>query len=225
MRNFLNTGILMISTLTLFLACSGVGGSEKRTSGKTDSLPELVMQIKKCSRLYTSEYHIHKIVTHDDALSLKGSVLKQDFDIDIPIGKRKIAIPMDATVKACIDFSDFSEKNVRRDGDKVEIILPDPEIVLTSSKIDHDGIRQYVALLRSDFSDEELSSYERQGRKAIIAQLPKMGIVGNARDNAARVLIPLFEQLGYKEENITVTFRKQFKLGEILKDASGKAGK
>ena len=41
-----------------------------------DTVPMLIMQVQKCSKLYTAEYRVHKIVTHDDALRLKGSLLK-----------------------------------------------------------------------------------------------------------------------------------------------------
>ena len=66
-------------------------------------------------------------------LRLKGQLLRQDFDIPLPLGERKIAIPMDATIKAYIDFSNFSEQNVERDGDRITILLPDPQVVLTTT--------------------------------------------------------------------------------------------
>ena len=120
-----------------------------------DTVPMLIMQVQKCSKLYTAEYRVHKIVTHDDALRLKGSLLKKQFDIKLPMADRKIAIPIDAKLKAYIDFSDFSEKNIERDGKKITILLPDPQVSMTSSKIDQKNVRQYVALTRSDFSDAE----------------------------------------------------------------------
>lgn len=190
--------------------CTGDGesGGEEPRYQSIDTLPMLVMQIQKCSRLYTTEYRIHKIVTHDDVLQLKGSVLKQDISIRMPMGERKIAIPMDATVKAFIDFSQFSEKNVERNGDKITLLLPDPKIVLTSSKIDQKSIKQFVGLTRARFSDEEMSHYEQQGREAIIQSAEKMGIVETARASAARTLIPMLEQMGYREQDITIAFRK-----------------
>ena len=100
-----------------------------------DTVPMLIMQVQKCSKLYTAEYRVHKIVTHDDALRLKGSLLKKQFDIKLPMADRKIAIPIDAKLKAYIDFSDFSEKNIERDGKKITILLPDPQVSMTSSKI------------------------------------------------------------------------------------------
>ena len=175
-----------------------------------DTVPMLIMQVQKCSKLYTAEYRVHKIVTHDDALRLKGSLLKKQFDIKLPMADRKIAIPIDAKLKAYIDFSDFSEKNIERDGKKITIVLPDPQVSMTSSKIDQKNVRQYVALTRSDFSDAELADYQQQGRKAIIESIPKMGILESAQRNAAKVLVPMLKELGYAEENITIAFRKQY---------------
>lgn len=175
-----------------------------------DTVPMLIMQVQKCSKLYTAEYRVHKIVTHDDALRLKGSLLKKQFDIKVPMADRKIAIPIDAKLKAYIDFSDFSEKNIERDGRKITIVLPDPQVSMTSSKIDQKNVRQYVALTRSDFSDAELADYQQQGRKAIIESIPKMGILESAQRNAAKVLVPMLKELGYAEENITIAFRKQY---------------
>ena len=175
-----------------------------------DTVPMLIMQVQKCSKLYTAEYRVHKIVTHDDALRLKGSLLKKQFDIKVPMADRKIAIPIDAKLKAYIDFSDFSEKNIERDGKKITIVLPDPHVSMTSSKIDQKNVRQYVALTRSDFSDAELADYQQQGRKAIIESIPKMGILESAQRNAAKVLVPMLKELGYAEEDITIAFRKQY---------------
>ena len=158
---------------------------------------------------------MHKIITYHDSRKLKGSILSQDFRFDLPLGKRKIAIPIEATVKAYIDFSDFSEKNVSRHGDKIEIILPDPKVVLTSTRINHDEVKQYVAFLRRNFSDEELTSYEHEGREAIIQELPQLGIIEMARQSAASTLIPMIEQMGFSEGDVKITFRKNYSVNDF----------
>jgi hypothetical protein len=176
-----------------------------------DTVPMLVMLIQKCSKLYTTEYKIHKIVTHDDVVRLQGNLLKQKIDIKLPLGDRKIAIPIDATLKAYIDFGEFSEKNIEREGNSITILLPDPKMELTSSKVNQKEIRSYVGLIRSGFTDEEMTLYEQQGRKSIIQHAAQMGIFDAARQNAARVLVPFLLQLGYREENITIAFRKEWR--------------
>lgn len=182
-----------------------------------DTIPMLITQVKKCSKLYTAEYRVHKIVTHDDALRLKGSVLQRQFNFKVPMADRKIAIPIDAKLKAYIDFSQFSEQNIERQGDKITIILPDPQVIMTSSRIDQKNVRQYVALTRSNFSDDELADFQQQGRAAIIQSIPDMGILETAQANAAKVLVPMLTETGYQEENITIAFRKNFGPGDMFK--------
>ena len=205
---------LILFSWALMAACSSDPEPADTVADDTENRPTLVQQVRKCSRLYTTEYRIHKIVTHDDVLRLKGQLLRQDFDIPLPLGERKIAIPMDATIKAYIDFSNFSEQNVERDGDRITILLPDPQVVLTSSKINRDEIREYVGLTRSHFSDKELTGYEQQGREAILKSIPGLGIEETARENAARVLVPLMTDMGYDERNVTIAFRRDL---DILK--------
>lgn len=213
MRKMLAAMLLLAALLS---ACKGEK-TEAPEVETIDTIPTMVIQIRQCSKLYTAECKVRKIVTHKDEKSIKGKLMNQAFSISLPMSERRVAIPIDATVKAYIDFSGFSEKNVRREGEKVEITLPDPKLSLTATKIDHEGIKRHVALMRSNFSDEELTQYTREGREAVLKDIPGLGIVATARDNAAAVLIPIVEQMGFKRENITVTFREDFSPSDIRK--------
>ena len=208
--------ILILSFFILLaVGCTNKKSTEEPAAKAIDTIPMLVTQVQQCSRLYTTEYHIHKIVTHDDKMKLSGSFLKQDFSINLPLGDRRIAIPMDATLKAYIDLSSFSNKNIQRNGKELIVTLPDPKIVLTSTKIDHKEVKQFVALTRHNFTDAELTSYEAQGRKQIIASIPQMGIIQQAQESAARQLVPIFTAMGYKESDITISFRKKFTISDL----------
>ena len=209
--------VILIMTLTTLLmtGCKSENGDTAQVI-VTDTVPSLVIQIQKCARLYTTEYHIHKIVTHNDILKLKGNILRKDIDIKLPLGERKIAFPMDATLKAYIDFSDFSESNIERNGEKITILLPDPKVVMTSSKINRNEVKEYVGLTRSYFTDKELSSYEQQGRQAILNSVSQLGIKQTAQENAARVLVPMLTEMGYKEENVTIAFRKTLDIMKLI---------
>lgn len=213
---------LLLALLALALAsCGGRKQGEERQA--VDTIPLMVTKVRQCSRLYTAEYQVRKIVTLDDRKRLEGTFMSQDFSLELPAGRRKVAIPIEATLKAYINFATFGEDNVRRRGNKLEIILPDPKVVLTSSKVDHEGIRQYVALTRSRFTDEELASLERQGRESIVRSVTQMGILETARESAARTLAPLLAELGFQERDIKITFRKEFTqadLGTLLDKTS-----
>ena len=211
---------LFLTFLSLMLTACSNHEQAKDEGGayqSIDSVPMLIMQVQKCSRLYTTEVKVHKIVTHDDVIRLRGSLLQQKYDFKIPLGERKIAIPMDATLKAYIDFGQFSEKNIERSGDKITLLLPDPQVTMTSSKIDQKNVREYVALARARFSDAEMANYELQGRAAIIQSIPDLGIIELAKANAARVLVPMLTQMGYKEADVTIAFRKDFNPYNIMR--------
>lgn len=205
--------LYLLASVLVSAACTG--GKAESEAAPIDTVPVMVMQIRKCSKLYTAEYKVRKIVTHDDEVELKGSLFRRKFNIAVPMSSRKIAIPVDAKLKAYVDFGGFSEKNVDIDGDKVEIILPDPKVELTSSRIDHDGIKKHVSLIRSNFTDAEMTSYEKQGRGQIIKSIPRMGIIDMARAGAAHALVPMLVRMGFKEENITITFRKEFTADDL----------
>lgn len=211
------TALLLATLLALTLA--SCGGKQREERQVVDTIPLMITRVRQCSRLYTAEYQVRKIVTLDDRKRLKGNFIGQDFDIDLPAGRRKVAIPIEATLKAYINFATFGPDNVKRRGRQLEITLPDPKVTLTSSRVDHEDIRQYVALTRSRFTDAELTELERQGRESILRSVTRMGILETARESAARTLIPLITELGYREQDVKITFRKQFTdddLGSLL---------
>lgn len=192
----------------VFILCSCLGShtQETKPEDKADNV-DLIFRISQQSRLYTTEYQVHKIVTHNDLLQFKGTVLGIPFEHKFSIGDRKIAIPMDVTLKAYIDFANFCEDNVECSEEDIHITLPDPNILVTASKIDHNGIRQYNSMWRSKFSDEEITDFCHQAIENIIYQIPSMNILDSARKNAAQMLIPLISSLGYSQDHITISFR------------------
>ena len=208
-------GFMMICLLTLLAA--SCNNSEKESTAEArsvDSIPLLVTQIQRCSRLYTTEYRIHKLVSCESNRQLSG--LGLSFSLDV-FGDRKIIIPIDATLKGYIDMSRISTQNIDRQGDRISITLPDPEVMLTSTRIDHENIKEFVTGFRDDFSDKEMSSFEKQGRKAIIAEIPELGVERTARENAVRILVPMIAQMGFSEQNITINFRRDYTPHDLIR--------
>lgn len=203
---------VIVLCLSLLSACRGK--ETKAEAVRVDTL-SLVMQVKECARLYTAEYEAHKLVLKDDPLRVKGNLFQRTFDVKVPIGERKVMIPLDVTLKAYIDFTGFGEKNVLRSGDRIVVTLPDPRVVVTSSRINHDEVKQFVSLTRSDYTSAELADFTRQGEDEILASVPQLGILEMARENAAHVLVPMLTRLGYDERNIVVSFRKDFTAADM----------
>ncbi len=209
--------ILLLLVLVLgFFAFKKCGHSQKEEpAAPIDTMAVLVRQIQDCSRLYTTEIDVKKLIVQSDKRSIDATVLGMKFKWDVPRGRRYVAIPLEATLKAYVDFSDFSEKNIKRKGDKLEVILPDPKIMLTQTKVNHEAIKKHEDWFSPNYTDEEMMKLTAQGRSDIMDSIPKMNIIPTAQEAAAKVLVPLLEQLGFKEENITITFRKEFIFDEI----------
>ena len=200
--------------LLLCVCCGGGGGDGMAGASAADTLAVLVSRVQECSRLYTTEFRVHKIVAceSDRDVALLGVHVGAS-----TFGERKVLIPMEATLKGYVDLSTFSAGNVHRQGRRIVITLPDPQVLLTSTRIDHEGVRRYVTGLRHPFPDRELSALEAQGRQAVIDEIPTLGIERAARVSAARLLIPLITALGYDEADVTISFRDDLKPYDLLK--------
>ena len=210
MKNCCANILLSLICLAL-MACGGdkKNGNDVAENASTDNIPMLIRDIRKCSKLYTSEYNIRKIVTYSDEPRLKGKLLGHEVDMKMPMGDRKIAIPMNVTLKGYIDFSDFSKKNVRREGRRIVVTLPPPQVAVTASKIDQAGIKEYVSFMRSRFSDAEMTEFEKQGRQAVVNSIPRLDINETTAVNAAKILIPMIVKMGYDEKVITIEMRNE----------------
>lgn len=210
------TFALILSGLLIFLmgSCGKGGKAGIEEECHVDSIPLLVSQIQRCSRLYTTEYRIHKLISCESNRQISGFGIS--FGLDF-FGDRKIIIPMDATLKGFVDMNQIKAQSIDRQGDKITITLPDPEVMMTSTKIDHENIKEFVTGFRDDFTDQEMAKFEAQGRQAIIAEIPELGIERTARENAVRILVPIITQMGFSEQNIVIQFRSDYTPQDLIR--------
>lgn len=219
--------LLLLSLLigvSLSTGCSRSTGPAEAEAASTDSTAErvdsthlLVMTVRGCSRLYLTEMHIRKLVTFTDEPTLRGTVLGMPVDMPTRWGKRRIAIPIDVTLKAYVDMAEFDEANVERTDSTLTLTLPDIHITSTASKIDNAGIRQYVDMTRSRYTDAEITKLAQQGEQSILSHLSQYGLEQEAQRSAARQLLPLLQGLGYEDGRVNIRFRKTYSDGELLR--------
>ncbi len=200
---------LLLASCFFLFACGKSGKTdEDNNKVKIDTTATIVNQIVRCSRLYTTEYKIHKLVTHSDVRRLEGKVLSVPVSLPLTVGDRKIAIPIDVTVKAYIDFSDFSAARIQRTEKGIVVTLPNPKVIVSSSKIDEKGIRQYIDLTRSRYSSAEVAAFAKQGEDSIVQHLDQTDILKSAERSAAQVLLPMLHRMGYDESQVVIRFDK-----------------
>lgn len=206
---------ILACLLTLLLMSCGRGEKSDAEEIRTiDSIPLLVTQIQRCSRLYTTEYRIHKLVACESNRQISGFGIS--FGLNV-FGDRKIIIPINATLKGYIDMNQVREHHIKQQGEKIIVTLPDPAVMLTSTEIDHDNIKEYVTGFRDDFTDQEMVRFEAQGRKAIISEIPELGIERTAREDAVRILVPIITQMGFREQDITIQFRSDYTPQDLIR--------
>lgn len=211
MKNSIRQALcLCLPLLAMIASCNRNHLSGTRRETHTDSIQLLVTSISACSKLYTSQYELRKILVYNDTTTIDGHFLNHHIRFAMPLSDRRIAIPVSATAKACIDLSKIKPSDIKRQGEQIEIVLPDPEITLTATEIDHKGVKQKVGLLRHDFTDNEITAIQQQGRRSILSSLSHTGIIKDAQASATRLIVPAAEKLGFNESQITVTFRKDF---------------
>lgn len=206
---------ILACLLTLLLMSCGRGEKSDAEEIRTiDSIPLLVTQIQRYSRLYTTEYRIHKLVSCESNRQISGFGIS--FGLNV-FGDRKIIIPINATLKGYIDMNQVREHHIKRQGEKIIVTLPDPAVMLTSTEIDHDNIKEYVTGFRDDFTDQEMVRFEAQGRKAIISEIPELGIERTAREDAVRILVPIITQMGFREQDIAIQFRSDYTPQDLIR--------
>lgn len=206
LRNILLLIVIAAIVAALFFLLCGCEKTEE-SKQQVDTIPYMLQQIQQCSRLYVSEYQVRKIVTHRDDSHISARLFGSEVSVRVPASDRRVAIPINATLKAYINMSDVKAQDITRRADgKIEVHLPEPEVITTATGIDYDGMKQHTSLFGKDFSDEELSSYETRGRKEIIKEIPRLGIKEDARRSAAKMLIPIISYLGMQQEDIIITF-------------------
>lgn len=204
-KPYMKKKYLLLTGLAILLTASSCRqeqtAQDKITASLNDSTA-IVLQLQKCARIYSSEYQFHKIVTNTDILKLKGNIINQKVDMTIPSGLRKIAIPIDVTIKGYTDLALLQEKNIKTEGKKITIILPDPQFVVTAVKIDRKNISQISELMRNKYQEQEINQLTRQGVASIYKDVPWNEFLETARSNAAYTLFPILQAIGFEEIHI-----------------------
>lgn len=162
-----------------------------------EALRQEIKAISSMKQIGLVEYQVRKIIKADD----QGAWYK--------IGDRKILLSCTAYLKAGIDLSSFSEKDVvaNRATGKVTITLP--HATLLSIDIPPSEIREeyeQVTLLRWDFSNKERNDLLRQGERQIRASVPSLGILPKAEENARKLFESMFYKMGFT--TVEVVFKQ-----------------
>ncbi len=177
----------VLSLLTLLLAFS-CGGPQK------DLAQKRVQGLTEMAELGTVEYTVKKIIKTDDASWFK-------------YGSRKIIFTCTAFLKAGIDMKEFSADKVVIDkaSKSISVTLPKPKLL--SFNMPPEEIKQELSMTtgwRNEYTPEEKQKLLTLGEKDILEDVPNLGILDDAANNAQLFFDAMFAQIGY--ETVTVNF-------------------
>lgn len=180
--------------LVLFISGLALLGMFSCKPKEDDSLNKRIMGIESTGELGTVEYTITKIIKANDQKWYKN-------------GDRKILFTSEAYVKAGVDLQEFSMNNVtiNKEEKTVSVVLPKAKVLsfnMPPEKIDI--VFSNISGSRKDFSIEEMNDLKIQAENAIREDIPNMGILQDAENNAKGFFRVLLTQLGF--ETITIKF-------------------
>lgn len=152
-----------------------------------------VLGLQKMSDLATAEYVVTKII--------KAS----DNKIWYKVGDRKILMSCKASLVAGIDLSKLTEKDIKIEGENINITLPHAKLIYINIKPeDIKTVFQEVSLFRTSFSSQEKDELAAQAEKQIKESADSLGIFVTAETNVALFINNFLQKEGFK--NIRIDF-------------------
>lgn len=179
---------LLAALLVLLTACMN-----------RSSLQQQVMQrltaLSRTAELGTVEYTVRKAVrAHDE-----GDWFK--------IGNRRILFSCTAYIKAGINLERLPLDKIVVDESTRSVSLVLPHATVLSINLPPEEIRleyEDVTGFRQKFSDQERQALLKQGERDIVRDIPSLGILAEAEENALEFFRPMLEQMGFK--NVQISF-------------------
>lgn len=161
-----------------------------------------IYEIRSIGTLSTSEYTVSKIIKLND----KGEWYTW--------GDRKILISCKAKIKAGVNLNRLAPEDIKVEGKKITIELPEAEII--SFEMNPDQIKTEmvdVSGFRANFSQHEKNHILQLGEKSIRKDLKQLNILQDAETNAIVFLTDFYKNLGFEE--IIIHGTKQEKRTEV----------
>lgn len=157
------------------------------TINKEQTIADHVRQMAETSELGTVEYTVKKIVKCND---------QQRFII----GDRKILFQSTAYLKAGIKLDKFTADDVLIDEKTITVNLPHAELISFNMPAEETvTIFENYGFFRSRFNAEEQNEILTIGEKDIREDVPNLGILQDAEQNAKDVFTAMLTQMGFAQ--------------------------
>ncbi|WP_102693154.1 DUF4230 domain-containing protein [Rummeliibacillus pycnus] len=163
----------------------------------------LVERIQNLNELTTAEAYTKVIIERQN-----NELFGKEIGIDIPGTKREILVVIPGGVKAGVDFSGVTEKNIDIDEKHktATITLPAAKI-LGEPEIDFNNIQVFSSegLFRSKPDMKEAYRLASDAKRQMVKEATTQGVLRSAEKNAKNSVADMFALVGY---DVTVKFKE-----------------
>ncbi len=177
--NKLHKTFIFLLTVLLFISCQ----NEKRL---------VVGKIKKASKLATTEFTVDKIVY---------GVKRKKFIWVVNLNEASFIAHSKAIIKAGVDLERLKEEDVKIEGDKISLILPNVQVINFSYPAEHFSKDTLISgdafMNKINLRDQE--KFFQEAEIDIRNSLKYMDVVEITENKTIVMLENLLKNLGYKE--------------------------
>ena len=179
-------------------------GACRKMMSETPKLPELTLE-QKMSQKFSELANVAELGTVE--YTVKKVIKATDDKEWYKIGDRKILFRCTAYLKAGVDMKKFDYTKVKVDSTKKSVVVTLPKAELLTLNIPPEKtelIYEKVSISRSDFSAADQNFLLQLGEQSINEDVPNLGILEDAQNNARDFFKALLGQIGF--ESVIVKF-------------------
>ncbi|BAQ09843.1 hypothetical protein OXB_1372 [Bacillus sp. OxB-1] len=192
-KSFILIGLLI---LALLVALPFVTFHFLKTgSTATEEKGVFLERIQELQQLTTAEVYTKVIIERRD-----NQLFGQDIGLNVPGTKRQLLVIIPGSVKAGVDLSGLTEKDivVHEEQKKIELAIP-PATFLGGAELFFDQVEvySYEGVFREKANIEEAYELAAEAKKLIVEEASGQGILQTAQHQAEQTLEDMFSFTGY----------------------------
>lgn len=193
----LTIALAFLVVLLIIGILSGVLKLNTVTSNRESQHKIVLQKIEELNKLELVKFNYNDVVVE--------AIKRKFLNVDQLAPDSKVLLIIAGEATACIDLSKVGKNDITIDDD-IKIVLPKPELCYV--KIDHSRSKIYDAnftarILNPELIDEGFKNAETRIKNDAI----NYGILDQAKVNARKLLIPLFEEITNKK--VFISFKKK----------------
>lgn len=175
----------------------------KQGSTFTEEKGVFLEQIQDLKELATAEAYTKVIIERQD-----NTLFGQSIGLNLPGTKRQLLVVIPGSVKAGVNLSQLTEKDVVIDEENktAKLTLP-PATFLGGAEIYFDQVEvySYEGLFREKANIEEAYELAAEAKELILEETTGQGVLKMAQQNAEKTLREMFSFAGY---DVTIEFQE-----------------